>query len=51
MVMVSLRFSPAELERVKEVAVLNHQTVSAYCRDVLLDDAESRLERSSASVS
>lgn len=43
-VVTNTRMSPAERERVKLAAKANHQTVSQFTRDVLLDAAEECLE-------
>lgn len=40
----STRFTPAEQARVKLAAEVNHQTVSQFTRDALLDAAEECLE-------
>jgi len=38
------RLSPAERERVKEAAAVNHQSLSDFQRDALLDRADQLLD-------
>lgn len=42
-----VRLSPAERERIEEAARVNHQRVSDFCRDALMDAAEDCLESQS----
>lgn len=46
-----IRLSPAERQRLALAAALNHQTLTEFCRIVLLNEAETCLEGTAESLS